>query len=262
MERVQRVIQNIAPHDSVERYTELGVDVVQGTAKDRLAVGGRHHREDGSKQRLSTRSIVIATGAKPFVPPIPGIEAVGYLTSDNIWDLRELPKRLVVLGGGPIGSELTQAFARFGAQVSQVEMGARIMAREDPEVSELVMQRFRDEGVAVLVNHRAKEFVIENGEKILIAEHAGKDVRIPFDAVLVAVGRAANLKGFGLEELGIPTGALSIPMNSCKPITPTFTPPEMSPGRSNLPTPPRTKPGMPRSTPFLTHSRSSRRIIR
>jgi len=140
------------------------------------------------------------------VPPIPGIEAVGYLTSDNIWDLRELPKRLVVLGGGPIGSELTQAFARFGAQVSQVEMGDRIMAREDPEVSELVMQRFRDEGVAVLVNHRAKEFVIENGEKILIAEHAGKDVRIPFDAVLVAVGRAANLKGFGLEELGIPTG--------------------------------------------------------
>ena len=163
-------------------------------------------REDGSKQRLSTRSIVIATGAKPFVPPIPGIEAVGYLTSDNIWDLRELPKRLVVLGGGPIGSELTQAFARFGAQVSQVEMGERIMAREDPEVSELVMQRFRDEGVAVLVSHRAKEFVIENGEKILIAEHAGKDVRIPFDAVLVAVGRAANLKGFGLEELGIPTG--------------------------------------------------------
>ena len=163
-------------------------------------------REDGSRQRLSTRSIVIATGAKPFVPPIPGIEAVGYLTSDNIWDLRELPKRLVVLGGGPIGSELTQAFARFGAQVSQVEMGERIMAREDPEVSELVMQRFRDEGVAVLVNHRAKEFVIENGEKILIAEHAGKDVRIPFDAVLVAVGRAANLKGFGLEELGIPTG--------------------------------------------------------
>ena len=206
MERVQTVIKTIEPHDSVERYTGLGVDVVQGSAKIVSPWEVDITREDGSKQRLSTRSIVIATGAKPFVPPIPGIEAVGYLTSDNIWDLRELPKRLVVLGGGPIGSELTQAFARFGAQVSQVEMGDRIMAREDPEVSELVMQRFRDEGVAVLVNHRAKEFVIENGEKILIAEHAGKDVRIPFDAVLVAVGRAANLKGFGLEELGIPTG--------------------------------------------------------
>jgi pyruvate/2-oxoglutarate dehydrogenase complex dihydrolipoamide dehydrogenase (E3) component/uncharacterized membrane protein YdjX (TVP38/TMEM64 family) len=206
MERVQTVIKTIEPHDSVERYTGLGVDVVQGSAKIVSPWEVDITREDGSTQRLSTRSIVIATGAKPFVPPIPGIEAVGYLTSDNIWDLRELPKRLVVLGGGPIGSELTQAFARFGAQVSQVEMGDRIMAREDPEVSELVMQRFRDEGVAVLVNHRAKEFVIENGEKILIAEHAGKDVRIPFDAVLVAVGRAANLKGFGLEELGIPTG--------------------------------------------------------
>ena len=206
MERVQTVIKTIEPHDSVERYTGLGVDVVQGSAKIVSPWEVDITREDGSTQRLSTRSIVIATGAKPFVPPIPGIEAVGYLTSDNIWDLRELPKRLVVLGGGPIGSELTQAFARFGAQVSQVEMGDRIMAREDPEVSELVMQRFRDEGVAVLVNHRAKEFVIENGEKILIAEHAGKDVRIPFDAVLVAVGRSANLKGFGLEELGIPTG--------------------------------------------------------
>jgi pyruvate/2-oxoglutarate dehydrogenase complex dihydrolipoamide dehydrogenase (E3) component/membrane protein DedA with SNARE-associated domain len=206
MERVQTVIKTIEPHDSVERYTGLGVDVVQGSAKIVSPWEVDITREDGSRQRLTTRSIVIATGAKPFVPPIPGIEAVGYLTSDNIWDLRELPKRLVVLGGGPIGSELTQAFARFGAQVSQVEMGDRIMAREDPEVSELVMQRLRDEGVAVLVNHRAKEFVIENGEKILIAEHAGKDVRIPFDAVLVAVGRAANLKGFGLEELGIPTG--------------------------------------------------------
>ncbi|MGB9494919.1 MAG: FAD-dependent oxidoreductase [Azonexus sp.] len=206
MERVQSVIKAIEPHDSAERYTELGVDVVQGSAKIVSPWEVKIVHQDGSAQTLTTRSIVIATGARPFVPPIPGIEQVGYLTSDNVWDLRELPKRLVVLGGGPIGCELTQAFARFGAQVSQVEMGPRILPREDPEVSELVAERFRTEGVAVLVNHRARAFVIEKGEKILIAELDGADVRIPFDAVLVAVGRAANLTGFGLEELGVSTG--------------------------------------------------------
>jgi pyruvate/2-oxoglutarate dehydrogenase complex dihydrolipoamide dehydrogenase (E3) component len=161
---------------------------------------------DGATQRLSTRSIVIATGARPFVPPIPGIEAVGYLTSDTLWNLRQLPRRLVVLGGGPIGSEMTQAFARLGSQVTQVEMGPRLMIREDPEVSKLVARRFVAEGISVLLNHRAKQFLVEDGEKILVVEHAGGDLRIPFDAVLVAVGRAANLTGYGLEELGIPTG--------------------------------------------------------
>lgn len=206
MERVQSVIKTIEPHDSVERYSGLGVDVVQGSAKIVSPWEVEITREDGSTQRLSTRSIVIATGARPFVPPIPGIEEVGYLTSDNVWNLRELPQRLIVLGGGPIGSEMTQAFARLGAKVTQVEMGERIMVREDPEVSELVMARFRAEGIDVLVNHRAKQFLVEDGEKFLITEHAGQDVRIPFDAVLVAVGRTANLKGFGLEDLGIPAG--------------------------------------------------------
>jgi len=206
MKRVQAVIKTVEPHDSAERYSALGVDVVHGSAKIVSPWEVDITREDGSTQRLTTRSIVIATGAQPFVPPIPGIEAVGYLTSDNVWDLRELPKRLVVLGGGPIGAELTQAFARLGAQVTQIEMAPRLMLREDPEVSELVARRFRAEGIAVLLDHRAKQFIIDNGEKILIAEHDGQDVRIPFDAVLVAVGRAANLKGFGLEELGIPTG--------------------------------------------------------
>jgi pyruvate/2-oxoglutarate dehydrogenase complex dihydrolipoamide dehydrogenase (E3) component len=117
-------------------------------------VGGRGHDEDGAqRERLTTRSIVIATGARPFVPPIPGIEAVGYLTSDTVWNLRELPRRLLVLGGGPIGCELAQAFARLGAEVTQVEMAPRLMMREDPEVSELVMARFRAEGIAVLLNH-------------------------------------------------------------------------------------------------------------
>lgn len=203
MERVQRIIKTVEPHDSAERYTELGVDVIAGSAKIVSPWEVDIMREDGTTQRLATRAIVIAAGARPFVPPIPGIAEVGYLTSDTVWNLRQLPRRLVVLGGGPIGSELTQAFARLGAKVTQVEMAPRILMREDPEVSELVTQRFRAEGIDVLVNHQAKQFVIETGENILIAEHDGRDVRVAFDALLVAVGRVANLKDYGLEELGI-----------------------------------------------------------
>jgi pyruvate/2-oxoglutarate dehydrogenase complex dihydrolipoamide dehydrogenase (E3) component/uncharacterized membrane protein YdjX (TVP38/TMEM64 family) len=206
MERVQRVIQDIAPHDSVERYTGLGVEVLEATAKIVSPWEVEITDSNGQTQRLTTRSIVIATGARPFVLPIPGLSEVGCLTSDTVWNLRQLPKRLVVLGGGPIGCELSQTFARLGSQVTQVEMAPRILGREDPEVSELVRQRFIADGVNVAVNHAAKRFLIENGEKILIAEHAGQEVRIPFDEVLVAVGRAANLKGYGLEELGIPVG--------------------------------------------------------
>ena len=198
MERVQRVIKTIEPHDSVERYTELGVEVILGEAKITSP-----YTVEVNGQTLTTRNIVIATGGEPFVPPIPGIEDAGYLTSDTVWDLRKLPKRLVVLGGGAIGSELAQAFARFGSQVTQVEMLPRILVREDPEVSAMVTERFRAEGIDVRVDHRAKEFRIEKGRKILIAEHRGQDVRIEFDELLVAVGRVAHTQGYGLEELEI-----------------------------------------------------------
>ncbi len=204
MDRVTRVVKAVAPHDSVERYSALGVEVIEGTARitspwtvDVLtAVGPRS---------LTTKNIVIAAGARPFVPPIPGLDEVGYLTSDTVWGLRVQPKRLVVLGGGPIGSELTQAFARLGSQVTQVEMLPRILIREDPEVSKLVQSRFEAEGIRVLVNHTAKRFYLEAGEKFMVVEHDGRDIRIPFDAVLVAVGRVANTSGYGLEELGIGT---------------------------------------------------------
>jgi dihydrolipoamide dehydrogenase len=204
MERVQRVVNTVEPHDSAERYTGLGVEVLAGEARITSPWKVDVKTADGT-QTLSTRAIVIAAGARPFVPPIPGIEEVGYLTSDSVWQLRTLPKQLVVLGGGPIGSELTQAFARFGAKVTQVEMLPRILIREDPEVSEMVTQRFRAEGIEVLVEHKAKAFRVESGEKVMIAEHAGREVRIPFDALLVAVGRVANTQGYGLEELGIGT---------------------------------------------------------
>jgi pyruvate/2-oxoglutarate dehydrogenase complex dihydrolipoamide dehydrogenase (E3) component/uncharacterized membrane protein YdjX (TVP38/TMEM64 family) len=199
MERVQRVIRTVEPHDSAERYTQLGVEVLRGEA--RITSPWTVEVKTSAESRvLTSRSIVIAAGAEPFVPPIPGIAEAGCLTSETLWQLRELPPRLVVLGGGPIGSELAQAFARLGSKVTQVEMLSRILPREDPEFSEMVAQRFRAEGVDVRVGHKAKRFE----QKVLVCEHEGKEVRIEFDALLCAVGRVARTKGYGLEELGIP----------------------------------------------------------
>jgi len=204
MERVQRVIKTIEPHDSIERFEGLGVECVQGEAKIASPWIVEIQTPGGATRVLTTRAIVIAAGARPFVPPIPGIEQTGYTTSDTVWALRELPARLVVLGGGPIGCELAQAFQRLGAQVTQVEMLPRLLIREDPEIAAMVESRFRAEGVDVRVGHRAKVFRAEDGRKVLICEHDGHDLAIEFDALLVAVGRVANTSGYGLEELGIP----------------------------------------------------------
>jgi len=204
MERVQRVIKTIEPHDSVERFEGLGVECVQGEAKIASPWIVEIQTPDGGTRVLTTRSIVIAAGARPLVPPIPGIEKTGYYTSDTVWTMREQPRRLVVLGGGPIGCELAQAFQRLGAQVTQVEMLPRLLMREDPEIAAMVEARLRAEGVDVRVGHKAKEFRVENGRKVLICEHEGRDLAIEFDVLLVAVGRVANTAGYGLEELGIP----------------------------------------------------------
>jgi len=198
MERVQQKIAQVEPHDSVERYTSLGVDVIEGSAR----VCSPWSVEVNGKT-ITTRSIIIATGAVPFVPPIKGLDQIDYLTSDNLWELRQRPEKLVVLGGGPIGSEMTQAFARLGSQVTQVEMGPRIVPREDLEVSEYIKEKFSTEGIQVLTEHQAKEVRTESGRQWLICEYQGKDVEIEFDHLLIAVGRKANVKGFGLEELGI-----------------------------------------------------------
>ena len=203
MERVQRVVKSVEPHDSVERYTALGVECIAGDATI-VSPWAVAVKDAAGSRTLTTRAIVIAAGARPLVPPIPGIEEVGYVTSDTVWGLRERPGRLVVLGGGPIGCELTQAFARLGSTVTQVEMLPRIMIREDPEISRMVADRFQAEGINVLVGHKAKSFRIEAGEKVLVADHEGRDVRIAFDQLLVAVGRLPNTQGYGLEELGIP----------------------------------------------------------
>jgi len=202
MKRVQSVIKTVEPHDSIERYAALGVEVIQGEANIVSPWEVQVTTADGVKA-ITTRSIVIAAGAHPFIPPIPGIEKINYLTSDSIWHLRQLPKRLIVLGGGPIGCELAQCFARLGSYVIQIEMLPRLLIREDPDVSEAVMARFKQEGIDCRLEHTAKQFVIENEEKILIADYHGQQVRIPFDEILISIGRAANVQGYGVEALGI-----------------------------------------------------------
>jgi pyruvate/2-oxoglutarate dehydrogenase complex dihydrolipoamide dehydrogenase (E3) component/uncharacterized membrane protein YdjX (TVP38/TMEM64 family) len=206
MERVQRVIREIEPHDSVDRYSKLGVDCVQGTARIVTPWEVEIVGADGTTQRLTTRNIVIATGSRPLVPPVPGLADVNPLTSDTVWNLRQLPRRLVVLGGGPIGCELAQCFARFGAAVTQVQRGPRLLPREDPDVAAVVEARFAAEGIRILTGTTATRVVRENGAKYLLVEGPGGDERIPFDEILCAVGRVAGTKGFGLEELGIPVG--------------------------------------------------------
>jgi pyruvate/2-oxoglutarate dehydrogenase complex dihydrolipoamide dehydrogenase (E3) component len=204
------VVKAVEPHDSVERYTALGVDVVAGHARIVNPWTVQIACTDGSMQTLTTRGIVIATGAAPFVPPLPGLAELGCLTSDTLWGLRELPRRLVVLGGGPIGCELAQCFARLGSLVTQVEMAPRLLAREDEDVAALARSALQEDGVLVLTGHKALRCEREGegaGErKFLVVEAAGGTRRIEFDQLLCAVGRVARLKGFGLEELGIPVG--------------------------------------------------------
>ncbi|MDX1694721.1 MAG: mercuric reductase [Ketobacteraceae bacterium] len=200
MNRVQRSIETIEPHDSVERYTELGVECIKGYARFvspwEVEVNGK---------TLSARNIVIATGAKPFVPPIPGLEEVGYQTSDTVWSLRNKPKRMVVLGGGPIGCELSQAFARLGIEIIQIEMMPRLLLREDEEVSDIVARSLERDGVQVLTDHKVVGAEMIARDKVVVCDHKGKQVAVHCDEILVAVGRAANTESLGIDLLGLET---------------------------------------------------------
>jgi pyruvate/2-oxoglutarate dehydrogenase complex dihydrolipoamide dehydrogenase (E3) component len=198
MQRVRDVIARVEPHDSVARYTSLGVDCVAGSARLTspwtVAVNGR---------TTKTRSIVIATGGRPVVPPIPGLEDVGYLTSDTVWRLQALPRRLLVLGGGPIGCELAQAFARLGSEVTLVEMADRLLGREDAAVSATLAGRFAAEGIRVLTGRRAARFETTGAGKVAVCSGDDGEQRVGFDEVLVAVGRRANTDGLELGNAGI-----------------------------------------------------------
>ena len=209
MQRVRDVIQAIEPHDSIARYTGLGVEVLQGYGKLVNPWTVEVALNDGTTQRLTARSIVIAAGARPVVPDLPGLDEVGYLTSDTLWDvfaqLDDIPRRIVVLGGGPIGCELSQSLARLGAQLTQVEMSDRFMGREDEEVSQCVRDALVADGVQVLTGHTALRCERQGDEKTLVLEHQGQTFSVPFDALICAVGRQARLQGYGLEDIGVPT---------------------------------------------------------
>lgn len=203
MARVREVIKTIEPHDSIERYSGLGVDVVTGRARI-TSPWAVEITTDSGVQTLTTRNIVIATGARPFIPTIPGLDQVECLTSDTIWGLSECPERLLVMGGGPIGCELAQSFARLGAEVTLVEMAPRLMLREDPEVSALVQRSLQADGVEVLTGHQAIRCAVTGDDKRLWLRSDEGERDLPFDQLLCAVGRVARTEGFGLEALGIP----------------------------------------------------------
>ena len=210
-ERINKVKSIIAPRDAFERYEKLGVEGIFGEAKITspwtVQVGDRV---------LTTKNIIISGGADPIVPDIPGLSEISYLTSDNIWDLENIPKRLLILGGGPIGSELAQCFARLGSQVTMVEMSERIMRVEDTDISEVIQDRFQKEGIEILTRHTAKEFKRQAEKNVLICEHDGKTKEIEFDQVLIATGRRPSTKGYGIEDLKISlTQKGSIEVNDC-----------------------------------------------
>ncbi|WP_407330422.1 dihydrolipoyl dehydrogenase [Enterovibrio sp. 27052020O] len=198
MSRVHQVIADIEPHDSVERYSKLGVECIQGEAKIlspwEVEVNG---------ERLTTRNIVIATGARPLVPGIPGLQEVNYLTSDNVWELQELPKKLLVLGGGPIGAELAQSFSRLGSNVTLVEMADQLLIREDADAAELVVKGLTEDGVNILLGHKATRFEKDGDRQRAYLDKNGEEVVVEFDHVMLALGRVANTKGFGLEDIGV-----------------------------------------------------------
>ena len=199
MARVHEVIAAIAPHDSVERYTKLGVDCVEGEAR---VVSPWEVEVNG--QRLSARSLVIATGSQPVVPPIEGLDKVDYLTSDNLWELETQPVKLVVLGGGPIGCELTQAFARLGSDVTLVEMAPQLLGREDDDAAGAVLESLRDaDGVNVALSTRAVRVDGNGASGTLVCERDGEEIRFEFDRLLLALGRRANANSTGIADIGV-----------------------------------------------------------
>ncbi|MCL7929406.1 FAD-dependent oxidoreductase [Halomonas llamarensis] len=208
MGHVHQAISDIEPHDSVERYTQLGVEVYQ----DHATLISPWEVQVGDKT-LTARHVVLATGARPKVPSLPGIEHAPVLTSENLWSLTELPKRLVVLGGGAIGCELGQSFARLGSQVTLVEGMPQLMGREDQEVGEAVENTLAGEGVTVMTDTKALEVISDASGYQLVVEHHGERSELAFDYLLVSVGRQANIEGLGLEALGVttsPTGTLEL----------------------------------------------------
>ena len=199
MQRVHQVIADIAPHDSVERYESLGVNCISGEAK---VVSPWEVEVNG--KRLTTRSIVVATGSRPVVPPIEGLDKINILTSDTLWELSDQPQKLVVLGGGPIGCELTQAFGRLGSDVTLVEMAPQLLGREDDDAANAVLTSLRDrDGINIALGTKAIRCEGDGDSGVLVCEQDGKEVRFEFDRLLLALGRRANSNTTGIKEIGV-----------------------------------------------------------
>ena len=206
--RIKKVIKSIEPQDSAERLTSLGVECMSGSARIESP-----YLVSVKDKKISTRTIIIATGASPNVPPIDGINSIDFLTSESVWNLKDLPKRLLIIGAGPIGCELAQAFCHLGSRVTQVDIQPRLLPKEDTEVSDLVGIQFQRDGVKVLTNHEPIKVMRESDRNYLEARHEGKTIRIEFDKLLIAAGRTPNVKDLGLENLGVdltPLGAVKV----------------------------------------------------
>jgi pyruvate/2-oxoglutarate dehydrogenase complex dihydrolipoamide dehydrogenase (E3) component len=208
MKHVSGAIEAIEPHDSPERLRAAGVEVIQ--ADGRFTGPGT---AQAAGRELRYRAAIIATGARPSLPPIPGLSEAEPLTTDTVWELRELPDRFVVLGGGPVGCELAQAFARLGSRVTLVEMVDRLLPREEPRASELIASRLMQDGVDVRVGQRTRKAQPANRAHELVLEGAGGPETVPFDRILVATGRTPRTDGLGLDTVGVdvdPSGAVVV----------------------------------------------------
>ncbi|MFM5236855.1 FAD-dependent oxidoreductase [Aeromonas veronii] len=213
MARVAEVIKEVEPHDSIARYRGLGVECIEGEAQLvspwEVVVNG---------QRLASRHIVIATGARPLVPKLPGLDQVPYLTSDSLWQLRTPPRRLLVLGGGPIGCELAQSFALLGIPVTLVELSEQLLPREEREVADALAGQMSRDGVQLLTGWRAERADYLPAAKgdlpIRLQLRRGDETQVvEGDQLLLALGRVANVSGFGLEALGVelaPRGTIAV----------------------------------------------------
>ena len=249
MDRIQEIIEAITPHDSVERYTSLGVECIEGSAK---LVSPHELEVNGSL--LSTKNIVIATGASPAIPPIPGLEDSAYSTSDSIWKLRELPKQLLVIGGGPIGCELAQAFRRLGSQVTILTRDPKVLPKEDRDLAELVLKNFESEGIQMQTEVQVERIEKKNSEQQVYFRKNGIEQHIKADHILLATGRKPGTSGLGLEEVGVELNPSSVQAS------PTFTPAGMLPGRFSSPMWQAIRHGMQRSTHCFPLSRNSQWI--
>ncbi len=203
---VHRVIDTIQKHDSTERFESLGVEVIYGDGQfvDRhtFAVNGRH---------LKARTFLIATGGRPSLPPVTGLQKAGYLTNLTVFDVTERPGSLAVIGAGPIGCELGQAFARLGSQVTMIASHDHVLPKEEPEAARIVQAQFESEGLHILTETRAQEVIVENGQKVIITNTGD---RLAVDEILVAAGRVPNVENLNLEAAGVDIGKTGILVNS------------------------------------------------